>query len=73
MGIVVFILGGCHSHVIPSTCNVPGPFQIEGNFTDGCVLFFTQPFTSCLVLLLFASAVQDVALFLLFEHGPVTR
>lgn len=72
--IMVFILGGCHSHVIPSTCSVPDPFQTEGNFVGGCFLpFSTWLFTCCLVLLLFASAVRGVALFLLFEHGPVTE
>lgn len=73
MEIVVFILGGCHSHILPSTYSVTDPFQTQGNFMDGCVfLLFIQPFKPCLVVL-FASAVQDVAPFLLFEHGPVTQ
>lgn len=38
--ITVFVLGGCHSHVIPSTCSVPDPFQTEGNSVDGCFLPF---------------------------------
>lgn len=56
--IVVFILGGCHSHILPSTYSVTDPFQMKGNLLMDLFFFYSHnPLnpvsSSCHLLLLY--------------------